>query len=90
MVIGSYAGAVFLPFIQFCALGLMYLLLRRADLLLLDLARSSVRARVLISVGAGWLVGTILFCCCDGPLLCAGDRCGNSCARASDAVIPIV
>ena len=36
------------------------------------------------------MVGTVLFCCCDGPLLCAGDRCGDRSARASDAVIPIV
>ena len=90
MVIGSYAGVVFLPFIPVCVLGLVYLLLRRADLSLLDLTRSSVCVRVLISVVTGWLVGTARFLCCDGPLLCAGDRCGNSCARASDAVIPIV
>ena len=93
MVIGSYVGVVLLLFIPVLVLGLLYLLLRRAVLSLPDLTRSSVWARVLISAVAGWLVGAVLCCCCDGPLRCAVDRCGcsfSSCARISDAVIPIV
>ena len=53
MVIGSYAGAVFLPFILVYVLGLVYLLLRRAHFLLLALTRFSVWVRVLISVVVG-------------------------------------
>ena len=90
MVIGSRSVVVFLPFIPVYVLGLVYLLLRRAHLLLLALTRSSVWVRVLTSVVVGWLVCTVIFFCCDSPLLCAGDRCGGRSARASDAVIPIV
>ena len=53
MVIGSYAVAVFLPFILVYVLGLVYLLLRRAHFLLLALTRFSVWVRVLTSVVVG-------------------------------------
>ena len=50
--------------------------------------------RVLISAaGAGWAAGLCLVPGCDGPMLCAGDRCGWFISRpalASDAVIPIL
>ena len=51
MVIGSRAGVVFLPFILVYVLGLVYLLLRRAHLLLLALTRFSVRVLTSVIVG---------------------------------------
>ena len=71
MVIGSYVSVVILPFTPDLDLGLLTLLLLRAELLF----SVFVWARVLISAVAGWLVGAFLWFCCDGPLLCAGDRC---------------
>ena len=71
MVIGSYASIVLLPFTPDLDLGLLILLLLRAELLLLVF----VWARVLISVVAGRMIGASFWFCCDGPLLRAGDRC---------------
>ena len=56
MVIGSYASIVLLPFTLDLDLGLLTLLLLRAELLF----SAFVWARVLISAVAGWLIGASL------------------------------
>ena len=56
MVIGSYASILLLPFTLDFDLGLLILLLLRAELLLLVF----VWARVLISVVAGRMIGASL------------------------------
>ena len=71
MVIGSYVPVVILPFTPDLDLGLLTLLLLRAALLFSFFAW----VRVLISAVAGRLVGALFWFCCDGPLLCVGDRC---------------